>query len=98
MRHRDLTGRAAIHPAAFFQDTDPSLDADNHVGPGKWWVDTGSGNALKVRNNANSSWITVLGSGGQVTNAWYEINDIVDAIDWGPMDLADMAWHQVSYV
>lgn len=60
-RHRDLTGPAAIHPVAFVQGTDPALVAGNGVLPGKAWIDTANNYAWKIRNDANSGWITVLG-------------------------------------
>lgn len=65
MRHHDLTGRGAIHPFAFIGATDPSLDADNEVAPGKAWIDTsGDDPVLKVRNATDDGWDTVGGAGG----------------------------------
>lgn len=58
--HRDDVAPSAIHPAAFIGDTDPSLDADNHVAANKLWIDTtGSTVVVKARNVANDGWDVV---------------------------------------
>lgn len=65
--HHQVTGPFAVHRFAFVQATDPALDPDNHVAAGKPWIDTASGNALKIRNDGNSAWITVLTGSSQVS-------------------------------
>lgn len=94
--HHLLVGKFAIHPAAFFQNTDPFLDPDNFVSPGKWWVDSGNGNALKVRNEDNDDWVVVIAGAGQAGIAWIQIhyvyeldawlNSDIDFIEWVPFD------------
>lgn len=77
--HQELTGRAAIHPFAFVQSTDPALDATNEVAANKAWIDTSIGNALKIRNAANTSWITLL-AGGAVDSftAWALVEVLIE--------------------
>lgn len=84
MKHQDLTGRGAVHPFAFVQATDPALDPDNAITRRKAWVDTSAGNALKIRNETNDGWTTILAGAGGVTNAWAQISyvDVVVA-PWG---------------
>lgn len=62
IKHQDLTGRSAIHPFAFIQNTDPSLVADNAVTAKKAWIDNTNPASpiLKVRDDTNTSWITVI--------------------------------------
>lgn len=62
MLHRKLTGAAAIHPAAFVQDTDPAVSDPTAFagseGPGKVWIDITDPAAplYKVRNATNDDW------------------------------------------
>ena len=65
--HHQLTGKFAVHQFAFVQNTDPALDPDNEVLAYKAWIDTSSGNALKVRNAANTAWNTVIAGGGGIS-------------------------------
>jgi hypothetical protein len=60
-RHKDLTGAAAVHPAAHVAGSDPGA-----VGAHKFWVDTSSGPpyTLKKRNAANDAWETIGGASG----------------------------------
>lgn len=69
-KHHELAGILAVHRFAFVQGTDPALVAGNHVGAGKAWIDTASGNALKVRNEANSAWINVVAGASSVSAVW----------------------------
>jgi hypothetical protein len=97
--HHLLAGKFAVHPAAFFQNTDPALDAANFVGPGKWWVDSGNGNALKVRNDANDAWVTVVAGAGQAGIAWNTRNYIYEHADWVNADIDEFAqWTNRTYV
>jgi hypothetical protein len=83
-RHRSLTGPAAIHPFAFISDTDPSIDAANGVGPGKAWILESAPYTMKVRNEANDGWITVLGAPSGITLGWATKVVVVDALDGDP--------------
>lgn len=69
-KHQELTGRSAVHPFAFVQATDPALDANNDVGPYKAWIDTSTGNTLKIRNAANTDWLTVFAGASQADLTW----------------------------
>lgn len=63
--HHELSGKFAVHPFAFVQDTDPAIEASNFVTAGKGWVDTSVGNVLRIRNAANTAWVvSIAGSGG----------------------------------
>lgn len=66
MNHEDLAPPYAVHEFAFVQGTDPALVAANHVAAGKAWIDTSAGNTLKVRNPANSGWLTIFAGSSQV--------------------------------
>lgn len=59
--HRDLGDGRNLHVAAHVGATDPSLDAENHVVAGKFWVDkTGAAPwQLKIRNATNDGWENV---------------------------------------
>lgn len=60
--HQDLVAPYSVHPFAFVQSTDPSLDPTNGVAANKAWVDTSvSPTLLKIRNGTNSGWNTILG-------------------------------------
>lgn len=63
MKHYEITGPSAVHPFCFGGSTDPSLDADNEVAPGKAWLDDTDPDApvLKVRNEADDGWISLGG-------------------------------------
>lgn len=77
-KHYELT---SIHQAAYVTDTDPSIDPDNHVTAGKFWVDTTSGEStavLKYRNAANSAWIDLLGGTSTPTGAILAGADTID--------------------
>jgi len=61
--HQDLTGRGAVHPFAFVQSTDPSLDPTNSVAPNKAWVDISAAPiVLRIRNSTNTAWTALLGA------------------------------------
>lgn len=76
-KHQDLTGRGAVHPFAFVQGTDPSLDPDNAVDANKAWIDTSSGATLKIRNAANNAWLEVLAGEPQVSQGFFAIAEVV---------------------
>lgn len=80
--HHELVPPFSIHPIAFVGGTDPSLDADNFVTARKWWLDTGDGNALKVRNDTNDGWLTVISGGSQTGIAWNLKYYIDDREEW----------------
>lgn len=80
MLHHEIEGPLAIHPFAFVQSTDPALDADNHVAAGKAWIDTGSANTLKIRNEANSAWIIVVGGSSDAVVAFTLLESIVSVL------------------
>ncbi len=96
--HHRLTGRFAIHQAAFFQDTDPAIDSDNFVGPGKWWVDSGNGNALKMRNDANDGWITIFSGASQVGSVFVRITYVYTLIEPPGVDLDDLEWTTITHI
>lgn len=99
MDHRDLTGPAAIHPAFLVSDTDPALDAANHVTARKGWVDTSETPTLKIRNDANTAWITVLGppvTGVSVPFAELHVAWLIALFD--DFELSDYAFTEVEYV
>ena|SRR5882672_12401572 len=90
--HRDLSGINALHAFAFVQGTDPASDPDNHVAARKAWVDTANSNALKIRNDANTGWLTVIGGSTQVSAAWAERTVVIVPEEFIGADLADTAW------
>lgn len=53
--HYQIIGKYAIHPFAFVSETDPALDAANHVSAFKGWVKL-STKQLFFRNATNDSW------------------------------------------
>lgn len=57
--HENLSGEAAIHQSAYVQSADPGA-----VGAFKDWYDTTNTPAVhKVRNSANTGWLTVGDTG-----------------------------------
>ena len=75
VQHSNLTGSAAVHPAAYVSSSDPGA-----VGANKLWIDTTTASyRLKIRNATNAAWVTVQnpvttvgdiaygGSGGSLT-------------------------------
>jgi hypothetical protein len=62
-KHRDLGDPANLHVAAYIMATDPALDADNNVTPGKFWVDTSDDPVFTLlkRNAGNTAWDVVAG-------------------------------------
>lgn len=99
-KHHELTGGHAIHPFAYVQDTDPSLDADNYVAAKKAWVDTSSGNVLKIRNDSNTGWIIIVAGGAGVSTEFVVLANIV--IDPGatefPNDYEEILFNLVNYI
>lgn len=88
--HHELDGALAVHPFAFVQSTDPALDADNHVTAHKAWIDTGNGNTLKVRNDTNTAWLTVISGGLQTGIAFYTMDYIQkDVLELPHSDILD---------
>jgi hypothetical protein len=100
MDHRDLTGPAAIHPAFFVSDTDPSLDAANHVGAGKGWLDTSEAPTLKVRNDANDAWITALGPPPPpgIVISFAELAAVYIAAAFDDFEFSDLDFTELEYV
>lgn len=55
VQHSNLTGSAAIHPAAYVSSSDPGA-----VGANKLWIDTTlTAYRIKIRNSTNTAWTTV---------------------------------------
>lgn len=75
-RHSDLLAKRS-HEPAFHSATDPSLDADNRVTAGKFWVDitTPSAPVLYVRNEANSAWVAVSSTTSEFVDNVFRIKD-----------------------
>jgi|SRR6185436_12883664 len=96
--HHALIDKFAVHPAAFMQNTDPALEPAKLVAKRKWWIDTGNGNALKVRNETNTDWITVLAGSGQAVGGFVEINwtTVLEEATGG--DLDSMALTLITYL
>jgi|SRR5665213_260150 len=71
MIHKDLTGDAAIHQAAYYGATDPGA-----VGALKLWIDTSTAGAyvLKVRNSGNTGW-DPADSGSLSSTTWEDLTD-----------------------
>ena len=72
MRHNQITGWQAAHPAGFSQVADPSLDLANDVQPNCLWLEIDGGDAfvaLHRRNAANTAWITLLAASGPTGTA-----------------------------
>lgn len=96
--HHQLTGRFAVHPFAFVQTTDPALDIANQVGPGKAWIDTASGNALKVRNPANTAWLNVLSGATTIGNNWTRVINLASSQVVAFPTPIGFGWTQVNYI
>jgi hypothetical protein len=62
IEHKDAT---QVHKGAFYQSSDPAADVTQD---GVFWVDTTSGNVLKVRSGGNTAW-TTLGTIATITAA-----------------------------
>lgn len=98
MQHHELTGAFAIHPVTFVQSTDPVGDPNNHVAARKLWLDTGNGNALKIRNETNTGWTTIFTGAAQVGGGFRLVDFVYDL---GPPDgYEDIDWndHDIDYV
>lgn len=101
MKHHQLTGHSAIHPFAFVQDTDPALDPDNHVTAYKAWIDTSSGNALKIRNATNTAWDTIFAGATQAVARFERVDYIQRIVDELPGDefgFFPNPWYQLEYI
>jgi len=97
-KHQDLSGRSAVHPFAFVQSTDPSLDAENDVGPYKAWIDTSTGNTLKIRNAANTDWLIVFAGASQADSSWRGIQNTVHDVAALPGTTGEHQLTVINYV
>lgn len=99
--HHELDGPNAVHPFAFVQSTDPAANPDNHVTARKAWIDTGNGNALKVRNDANTAWFTVI-TGSLQTGISFSAIDYIQrtvlALPESDMTDANFSFHQITHI
>lgn len=94
MQHHELTGKWAIHPVAFVQADDPANDPTNYVTARKLWLDT-NGNALKIRNETNTGWTTIVSGSAQVGGGFRLVDYVYDLttpdgyseIDWNDSDI-----------
>lgn len=101
IKHQDLTGRGAVHPFAFVQDTDPTLNPDNHVTAFKAWIDTSSSNALKIRNAGNTAWLTAIAGAAQASVSFVArsyIQKIAEELPQSDLLSSNFDFHQITYV
>lgn len=74
VEHSNLTGSAAVHPAAYVSSSDPGA-----VGTDKLWVDTSAGQPyqLKRRDATNTGWELIGLGGTALTNPTTTRGDLI---------------------
>ncbi len=75
MKHKNITGADALHEMVYFNTVDPT----STLGASRYWYDT-TASILKLRNAANSAWITISAGTGYYDSVAVSDEDTAIAI------------------